>query len=104
LVTETQLTEPPAWEATLAFQVVLLREIFNNAFRTVDHAWLDHNGGVVRSLAQAIYEERRFEGMPVLADALQEAGCSADQILSHCRGPNDHVLGCWVLDLFLDRE
>jgi hypothetical protein len=100
------VTEGPAWEAARASQVALLREIFNNPFRTipVDRAWLDHNGGAVRSLARAIHQERRFEEMPVLADALQEAGCSDEEILEHCRGPNAHVRGCWVLDLILSAE
>ncbi len=99
-------TEGPAWETARASQVALLREIFNNPFRTVgvERTWLDHNRGIVRSLARAIYEERRFEDMPVLADALEDAGCSDEQILGHCRGPNGHVLGCWVLDLLLAKK
>ena len=56
------------------------------------------------NLAQAIYEERRFGDLPVLADALEEAGCTDADILSHCRGPGPHVRGCWVVDLLLGKQ
>jgi hypothetical protein len=59
-------------------------------------AW---NGGTVPRLARTIYRERCFEDLPVLADALEEAGCDDDGILAHCRRPRPHVRGCWVVDL-----
>jgi hypothetical protein len=85
------------------WEVQLLREIFNNPFRpvTLDPAWLTSK---VQTLAQAIYDDRAFERMPELADALAEAGCNNEDILSHCRGPGPHVPGCWVVDLVLGRE
>jgi hypothetical protein len=46
-----------------------------------------------------MYEARDFSAMPILADALQDAGCDSDDILSHCRGDGPHVRGCWVVDL-----
>jgi hypothetical protein len=55
-------------------------------------------------LARLIYDERGFERMLELADALEEAGCDNDGILSHCRGPGPHVRGCWVVDLVLGKE
>jgi hypothetical protein len=55
-------------------------------------------------LARSLYEERRFEDMPVLADALEEAGCQDAAVLEHCRGPGPHVRGCWVLDVVLGKE
>jgi hypothetical protein len=58
----------------------------------------------VVALAATVYEERRFEDMPVLADALEEAGCQDPDILSHLRGPGPHVRGCWALDLMLGKE
>ena len=84
-------------------QVALLRDIFGNPFRpvTLDPSWLIPK---VKTLAQAIYDERAFERMPELADALAEAGCSNQDILSHCRGPGPHVRGCWVVDLLLGKE
>lgn len=64
-------------------------------------AW---NDGTVPRMAQSIYEERAFDRMPILADALEEAGCDNEAILQHCRGGGPHVRGCWVLDLLLGKE
>jgi hypothetical protein len=64
-------------------------------------AW---HGGVVVALARAIDEERHFGAMPVLADALEEAGCADEAILGHCRRLLPHARGCWVIDLVLRRE
>jgi hypothetical protein len=87
-------------------QADLVREIFGNPFRsvTVDQAWLAWNGGTVQKLAQAIYDERAFDRLPVLADALEEAGCDNADVLAHCRQPGEHVSGCWVIDLLLGRQ
>jgi hypothetical protein len=86
-------------------QKALLGDIFGNPFRplpsAVEPAWLAWNDGTIPRLAQSIYEERRFAEMPILADALEEAGCTSADILAHCRGPGPHVLGCWALDLLL---
>jgi hypothetical protein len=60
-------------------------------------------GGTIPRLARAIYDEPRFEDLTVLADALEEAGCTDRRILSHCRQEEEHVRGCWVLDLLLKR-
>ena len=49
-------------------------------------------------------EAREFGAMPILADALQDAGCDSDDILDHCRGDGPHVRGCWVVDLVLGKE
>ncbi|WP_439625550.1 hypothetical protein [Gemmata sp.] len=56
------------------------------------------------ALAQGMYESRDFGAMPILADALQDAGCDSDDVLNHCRGPGPHVRGCWVVDLVLDKQ
>ena len=56
------------------------------------------------SLARQMYESRDFSPMPILADALQDAGCDNEDVLSHCRGPGPHVRGCWVVDLVLGKE
>ena len=55
------------------------------------------------SLATGIYAEKAFDRMPILADALQEAGCDNIEILTHCRGNGPHVKGCWVVDLVLGK-
>jgi hypothetical protein len=84
-------------------RVALLRDIFGNPFRPVsfDLTW---RTPTARKLAQAVYDTRRFEDLPILADALEEAGCTDAEVLAHCRGGGDHVRGCWVVDLVLGRE
>ena len=52
---------------------------------------------------QAIYDDRTFDRLPILADALEDAGCSAADILAHCRSGGEHVRGCWVVDLLLGK-
>jgi hypothetical protein len=80
----------------------LLRDIFGNPFRPVafDAAW---RTSTAVSLAGQMYESRDFGAMPILADALQDAGCDSDDILGHCRAPVSHVRGCWVVDLVLGK-
>jgi hypothetical protein len=58
----------------------------------------------VVKMARTIYEERRFEDLPILADALEEAGCENEIILWHCRELGEHARGCWVLDAILGRK
>jgi hypothetical protein len=65
--------------------------------------WLCWHGGTIPKLAQAIYDERAFDRLPVLADALEEAGCTDADLLGHLRGPGPHVRGCWALDLLLGK-
>ncbi len=90
----------PATERTA--QASLLRDIFNPFCpATVDHSWLTSS---VVALAERIYQERAFDRMPILADALQEAGCDNADILTHCRGDGPHVKGCWVVDLILGKQ
>jgi hypothetical protein len=81
----------------------LVRDIFGNPFRpvTLDPAWQTGN---VRALAQAIYDDRAFERMPILGDALEDAGCDNADVLSHCRQPGEHARGCWVVDLVLAKQ
>jgi hypothetical protein len=67
----------------------------------IDPAWLRWNHGTVSALARHIYEDRAFADLPILADALEDAGCTVAAILDHCRRPCEHVRGCWVVDLVL---
>jgi hypothetical protein len=69
----------------------------------VDPGWLAWDGGAVRNLAQGIYQERAFDRLPVLGDALEEAGCDSTDMLLHCRQPGEHVGGCWLIDLLLGK-
>jgi hypothetical protein len=84
----------------------LLRELFGNPFRPVppvEPAWLTWNGGTVSTLATAMYDSGDFARTPLLADALEDAGCADAELLGHLRGPGPHARGCWALDLVLRR-
>jgi hypothetical protein len=88
-------------------QAGLLRDLLGNPFRPAPPlalAVLSWNGGTVPRLAAAIYEERAFDRLPVLADALEDTGCTDADILGHCRAGGEHVRGCWVVDLVLGKE
>jgi hypothetical protein len=85
----------------------LLRDIFGNPFRPVaaDPSWLS---STAVALAVGIYEQSAFDRLPILADALQDAGCNNEAVLGHCRlthrrQPVEHVRGCWVVDLVLGK-
>lgn len=80
-----------------------LRDVFGNPFRPVafDPDWrTGHTAGI----ASTMYKGRDFAAMPILGDALEDAGCEDTDILTHCREPGDHVRGCWVIDWLLGRE
>lgn len=81
----------------------VLREQLGNPFRPYpfDPRWRTET---VVALASAIEADRAFDRMPILADALEEAGCDWPELLAHCRDNPSHAPGCWVLDLILDRE
>jgi hypothetical protein len=81
----------------------VIRELFGpHLFRpiTIDPSWLTSN---VLVLAAGIYSEKAFKRMPILAEALQDAGCDNDDILNHCRQPGEHVRGCFVVDFVLGK-
>jgi hypothetical protein len=85
----------------------LLRDIFGPLpFRSVNVqlSWVQWKDGAVLHLARSIYEDRKFEDLPILADALEESGCTGPDILGHCRSGGDHVRGCWVVDRILGME
>jgi hypothetical protein len=84
-------------------QADLLRDLIGNPFRPVpvELSWLERNGGTVAQVARAVYDGRRFGELSVLADTLEEAGCTSAEILRHCRSGGEHHLGCWVLDTLL---
>lgn len=98
----------PKWETALRReereQMRLARDIFGDPFRPIvfDPEWRTSN---VVSLARSMYESRDFGAMPILSDALQDAGCENEDILNHCRDANGvHVRGCWVVDLILGKS
>jgi hypothetical protein len=89
--------------AKLAASAVLLREVLGNPFRPVTFSPSWRTDTAV-SLARTMYDARDFSAMPILADAIQDAGCDSADILSHCRDANaTHVRGCWVVDLVLGK-
>jgi hypothetical protein len=83
-------------------QVQLARDIFGNPFRPVafDPSW---RTSTAIALAEGIYADRTFDRLPILADALEDAGCGAADLLTHLRGDGPHVRGCWALDLVLGK-
>jgi hypothetical protein len=92
-----------AMSAERKSQTELARCVFGNPFRSVfiNPAWITPD---VRAVARTIYEEHRFGDMPILADALEEAGCTNNAVIAHCRGPGPHVRGCWVVDALLGKK
>ncbi len=94
--------EPP-YLAEVVLLCDLLRDIAGNPFRRVvlESSWVTPT---VRAVASTIYEQRGFADLPILADALEEAGCTSADMLGHCRSGGKHVCGCWVVDLVLARS
>jgi hypothetical protein len=83
--------------------VGLLRDLFDNAFRSItfDSRW---QTSTVIDLARLIYDARNFDRMPILADALIDAGCDNEDVINHCRAADQHVRGCWLIDLLLGKK
>jgi hypothetical protein len=88
--------------AEAGWQTAVLRDVFGNPFRPVefDPKWRTETAV---ALAKRVYAERDFSLMPILSDALQDAGCEDADVLAHCRGEGPHVRGCWVLDHVLGK-
>jgi hypothetical protein len=90
------VTEPAAQHA-------IIRDIFGNPFRPLAFS-PEWRTSTAVALSQQMYESREFGAMPILADALQDAGCDNEEILKHCRSTKQtHVRGCWVVDLVLGK-
>jgi hypothetical protein len=84
-------------------QADLFRDIFENPFHppVVRREWLTDT---VTGVAAGIYADRAFDRLPILADALEEAGCDDPDVLAHCRGGGPHARGCWVVDRVLGKS
>ncbi|QEL20874.1 hypothetical protein [Limnoglobus roseus] len=91
------ITAKGRFHAERVEQVRLIHDVIGNPFRPVafDPAWLTTTAV---GLAESIYADRAFDRLPILADALQDAGCEDGAILGHCRGDRVHARGCWVVD------
>ncbi|HEX4610853.1 MAG TPA: hypothetical protein VH092_21870 [Urbifossiella sp.] len=92
-----------SYQAAQTVKAAFFRDIVGNPFRSVAFpaVWRTDTVG---ALARQMYESREFSPMPILADALEDTGCSHESILSHCRGDGPHVRGCWVVDLILGKS
>ncbi len=97
------LANPQAILSEVSAQADLVRELFTHAFRPVefDSLWLTPTA---HALAFGIYDVKAFDRLPILADALQDAGCDSDELLNHLRQPGDHCRGCWAVDLVLAKQ
>jgi hypothetical protein len=86
-------------------QAGLLRDILGNPFHptAIDPGVRSWGDGTVVHLARSVYDDRAFDRLPILADALEEAGCTDTDLLTHCRGPGPHVRGCWPVDAILGK-
>jgi hypothetical protein len=84
----------------------LMREVFGNPFNppAVSTAWLGWDRSTALNVAWGMYNDGTFDRLPILADALEDAGCSDPGLLGHLRSPGPHVRGCWALDLILGKE
>jgi hypothetical protein len=103
----SDVAQQQGFENEQAVQCQLLRDIFGpTPFKGVEpgRTILMWNNGTVVKMAHGIYDDRAFDRLPVLADALEEAGWYDLDILAHCRQPGEHVRGCWVVDLFLGKK
>jgi hypothetical protein len=111
---EAQVTSGIAREARLGYEFVfsertnqahLVRDIFGDPFRTLalDPAWLAWHHGAATRFAADIYDSHAFDRLPLLADALEDAGCTDPDLLGHLRCPGPHVRGCWAVDLILNK-
>jgi hypothetical protein len=91
-----------AWDDATRAHCDLIRDLIN-PFNpsSLSPAWVNRT---VRQIAEAIYAERAFDRMPILADALEDAGCTEEQILTHLRDSGPHARGCWLLDLLLGKS
>jgi hypothetical protein len=93
--------------ANASYFATLVRDGFGSPFRTsspLPGSVLAWNDGTARHMAEGVYNERAFERLPILADALLDAGCEDESLIAHCRGDRPHVRGCWAVDLILGKE
>lgn len=92
-------TMPGEWQG----QADLLRCLFGNPFRPIqfDRAWCSRDAV---GIAQAIYDNRDFLRLPMLAEAIHDAGCADEAVIAHCWDGGEHARGCWVVDAVLCKE
>jgi hypothetical protein len=84
----------------------LIRDIcpFDHKIPTIPKAWLTWNDAIVPKIASEIYQDKTWSSMPILADALEDAGCDNVEILQHLREGGVHIRGCWAIDALMGRR
>src|SRR5262249_51201889 len=96
----------PTWAAgAWRTQADLLRDLFGHFFHA-DPQWIGRlsRADEAVAIARGVYDDHAFAETRVLADALEDAGCAAEEVLAHCRRGGEHARGCWVLDALLGRN
>lgn len=83
-------------------QLLLVADVFGAQLHGLTIPTLSRTPAVA-ALARIIYDEQSYKELPILGDALEETGCTNEEVLSHCRDSGPHVRGCWVVDLLLDK-
>jgi hypothetical protein len=103
VMVEPALDAALMWTSEVYYPCRLIRDIFGNPFRpaVIHPAW---KTPTVQSIAEAIYPDDDFARLPILADSLEDAGCTDVDMLNHCRQKGEHVRGCWVVDLLLAKS
>jgi hypothetical protein len=96
--------EDDAWAKEAVIQCRYLRDIFGNPFRSATLNASAYRKSKAIPLAERINKERAFAQLPEIADVLSADGCSDAELLAHCRQAEEHVHGCWVIDLLLDKS
>jgi hypothetical protein len=86
-------------EAESVAQCDVIREIFPQPPRSASSHILKVSV-TAGQLARVIYDEGIFDDLPILADAVEEAG-APEELVAHLRAPGPHFRGCWALDLCL---
>ncbi|MGF1578648.1 MAG: hypothetical protein ACFCD0_04725 [Gemmataceae bacterium] len=104
--TQQRAYVPELARAEIQFQTTLLRDVFHHpSYKLPDPVrFLEWNGGTVSRMVHSIYTHRQFDLLPILADALEEAGCTDERVIGHCRSAGPHIRGCWVVDYLLGSE
>jgi len=96
-----------AWRQRVSkTQCDLLRDLFGNPFKPVQvpGKWLRTTGQQAVEVARVIYDDRTFDELGILADALADADCPCEELIRHCRQTAPHGRGCWVVDLLLSGD
>jgi hypothetical protein len=107
-IPQNQRTEARRRQLALerAWQADVVRDVLGNPFRCepFDPIWLEFNDGAAGQILRDISDSSNFADLPILADALEDAGCTSTGLLEHLRHPGPHVRGCWAIDLLLGKS